>query len=71
LIPRPYSVTCIKELWNKQLRFVFSLMRFEAIDGRRYHHYGLCSGWLASLTPGQQITVRNFTVLFDPDTMGI
>ncbi|VDP22859.1 unnamed protein product [Onchocerca flexuosa] len=55
LLPRPYSVSCIRELWGKRLRFIFSLAHFSATDGRRFHRFGLSSGWLATLKEGQQI----------------
>ncbi|MCP9261492.1 BMA-MTRR-1 [Dirofilaria immitis] len=55
LLPRPYSVSCIRELWGKRMRFIFSLAHFNAIDGRRFHRFGLSSGWLATLKEKQQI----------------
>ncbi|VDK64406.1 unnamed protein product [Onchocerca ochengi] len=55
LLPRPYSVSCIRELWGKRMRFIFSLAHFNATDGRRFHRFGLSSGWLATLKEGQQI----------------
>ncbi|VDM19374.1 unnamed protein product [Wuchereria bancrofti] len=55
LLPRPYSVTCIRELWGKRTRFIFSLLHFTAAEGRCFHRFGLSSGWLATLKKGQQV----------------
>ncbi|EFO27799.1 FAD binding domain-containing protein [Loa loa] len=55
LLPRPYSVSCIREFWGKRIRFIFSLLHFNATGGRRFHRFGLSSGWLATLKEGQQI----------------
>ncbi|CAG9536265.1 unnamed protein product [Cercopithifilaria johnstoni] len=55
LLPRPYSVSCIRELWGKRLRFIFSLLRFSATDGRRFNRFGLSSGWLAMLKEGEKV----------------
>uniref|UniRef100_A0A915Q7J3 Methionine synthase reductase n=1 Tax=Setaria digitata TaxID=48799 RepID=A0A915Q7J3_9BILA len=57
LLPRPYSVSCIKELWGKNIRFIFSLVNLSAADGRCYCRYGLSSGWLATLKEGQQVMI--------------
>ncbi|VDK75330.1 unnamed protein product [Litomosoides sigmodontis] len=55
LLPRPYSVSCIRELWGKRLRFIFSLVRFNATEGRRFNRFGLSSGWLTMLKEGQKV----------------
>lgn len=40
------------------MRFIFSLAHFNATNGRRFHRFGLSSGWLATLKEGQQILVN-------------
>lgn len=57
LLPRPYSVSCIRELWGKRIRFIFSLLHFTATEGRCFHRFGLSSGWLSTLKKGQQVVM--------------
>uniref|UniRef100_A0A0R3RWV9 Methionine synthase reductase n=1 Tax=Elaeophora elaphi TaxID=1147741 RepID=A0A0R3RWV9_9BILA len=55
LLPRPYSVSCVRELWGKRIRFIFSLVCFNATDGRRFSRFGLSSGWLSTLKEGEKV----------------
>ncbi|KAL3994347.1 FAD binding domain family protein [Acanthocheilonema viteae] len=55
LLPRAYSVSSIRELWGKRIRFIFSLLHFDATDGRRFSRFGLSSGWLTMLKEGQKV----------------
>uniref|UniRef100_A0A183V311 FAD-binding FR-type domain-containing protein n=1 Tax=Toxocara canis TaxID=6265 RepID=A0A183V311_TOXCA len=57
LMPRPYSVTCSRERNRRRVRFAFSMLHFEPIDGRRYSRHGVASDWLASLKVGDQVQV--------------
>ncbi|VDN01294.1 unnamed protein product [Thelazia callipaeda] len=57
LLPRPYSVSCIREIWGRRLRFVFSLLHFDATNGRRYCRFGLTTGWFTSLKKGSQVVM--------------
>ncbi|VDD87971.1 unnamed protein product [Enterobius vermicularis] len=57
LQPRPYTICSTKASWGSRLRFIYSLMPFQVSEGRQYHRYGLCSGWLSTLKIGDNVKV--------------
>uniref|UniRef100_F1KZJ6 Methionine synthase reductase n=2 Tax=Ascaris TaxID=6251 RepID=F1KZJ6_ASCSU len=57
LMPRPYSVASSSERSRRRVRFAFSMLHFDAVDGRRYPRHGLASDWLASLRIGDHVKI--------------
>uniref|UniRef100_A0A914ZRI6 Methionine synthase reductase n=1 Tax=Parascaris univalens TaxID=6257 RepID=A0A914ZRI6_PARUN len=57
LMPRPYSVTSCSERNRRRVRFAFSMLHFDAVDGRCYPRHGLASDWLASLRLGDHVKI--------------
>lgn len=61
LLPRPYSVANYRSAGvgsEKELRFVYSLLKFPAVDGIQFERYGVCSGWMSGLDEGDNVQVR-------------
>ncbi|KAE9548452.1 hypothetical protein FO519_008335 [Halicephalobus sp. NKZ332] len=57
LIPRPYSVSNHQSRDGKRIRFVYSLLNFEATKGVQFDRFGVCSSYLRSLQVGDYVKV--------------
>jgi len=57
LIPRPYSVSNHQSRDGRRIRFVYSLMNFEAVNGIQFERFGVCSSYLRSLHVGDTVKV--------------
>ncbi|CAF2754762.1 unnamed protein product [Rotaria sp. Silwood2] len=58
LIPRFYSV-CSSSLDDaRSIKFVYSALKFEALNGRTYERFGVCTNWLNNITIGTKILIQ-------------